>query len=501
MEANFFRYAAGELAARITGVRIEKIFDPAPGTFTIDLGSPGYLILHASPSRGFFFLSPTKPDNKQQPSGRVMWLRKRTRSHRILRVVVDWPSRRMAWLINSRPASHMILDLRKGIALAGGLDPGFGAEPDWPDVDSIATHARIWERYPQITPPVRHRLVGMSRQDGRVLLDGLQKGIPPRTYWILGDREKARLSLWNDGRMDARGFSTALAAAESYGSVLVAGMVNGDKEQKRLVTKRVRHLKKALARLDRDRKKLERMIAGKEQGRLLQANLYRLDGSARLATIRLDDGRQGSVSLQLDPALTVTENMARFFAKARKGERGLPIVEARRQVLAGEMEEVERSGRMAGKGEQQGHGSSGGPARGIPGKYRSLAVNLYRTSDGFLLIRGRNQKANHQLLSQLAGSQDYWFHAQDGPGAHVILKRDFSTQQVPRTSLEQAAVIAALSSWQKQAAKAQVMCARVKNVRKIKGAALGQVLVDQVEESLLVEMDASLEERLRIDTR
>jgi predicted ribosome quality control (RQC) complex YloA/Tae2 family protein len=60
-------------------------------------------------------------------------------------------------------------------------------------------------------------------------------------------------------------------------------------------------------------------------------------------------------------------------------------------------------------------------------------------------------------------------------------------------------VIAALSSWQKQAKKAQVICAQVKNVRKIKGAALGQVLVDQVEETLLVEMDESLEERLRLN--
>ncbi len=430
-----------------------------------------------------------------------MWLRKRTRGHRILQVLVDWPSRRMAWLIGSRPTVYVILDLRRGISMVSELDPHFGDEPPWPDVDEIGSRERIWETYPQITPPVRHRLLRMDREEGGELLDRLEKGTPLQAYWILGDKEKARLSLWNDGRKDARSFETALAAAETYGAFLIAGMVNGDKEQKRLVTRRLKHLRKALGRLERDRGKLEKMVAGKEPGRLLQANLYRLDGSARLARVCVDSAGEETVCLDLDASLTVSQNMARFFAKARKGERGLPIVEARRQVLVGEMEEVERSGSMAGKREKQGHGSSGGPAPGIPGKYRSLAVNLYRTSDGFLLIRGRNQKANHQLLSQLAGSQDYWFHAQDGPGAHVILKRDFSTQQVPRTSLEQAAVIAALSSWQKQAAKAQVMCARVKNVRKIKGAALGQVLVDQVEESLLVEMDASLEERLRIDTR
>ncbi|GAU07431.1 NFACT RNA binding domain-containing protein [Desulfoplanes formicivorans] len=498
MEANFFRYAARELAPRITGMRIEKIFDPARGILTIDLGSPGYLILHASPSRGFFFLSSTKPDNKQQPSGQVMWLRKRTRSRRIRQVLVDWPSRRMAWLLGSRPSMYLLLDLRKGVSLVSELDPHFGQEPDWPDVEAIGSHERIWETYPQITPPVRHRLQHMGNKDAREFLERLRKAVPPSSYWILGDPKTARLSLWPDGFPKGRAFKTALAAAESYGTYVVAGMINGDREQKRIVTKRLRHLKKALGRIQRDRARLEAMVAGKELGRLLQAHLYHVDGSARLDTVCLDDGNGKTVRLDLDPSLTVRENMTRFFTRARKGERGLPLVEARKQVLVREMEQVQRTASMTGESARPAAQRVAGPAPGIPKKYRSLAVNLYRTSDGFLLIRGRNQKANHHLLSQLAGSQDLWFHAQDGPGAHVILKRDFSTQEVPRTSLEQAAIIAALSSWQKNAAKAQVMCALVKNVRKIKGAALGQVLVDQVEESLMVDMDASLEERLRI---
>ncbi|MGX9366648.1 NFACT RNA binding domain-containing protein [Desulfoplanes sp. PS50] len=498
MEANFFRYAAKELAARITGVRIEKIFDPAANTFTIDLGSSGYLVLHASPSRGFFFLSSSKPDNKPQPSGQVMWLRKRTRGHRILQVLVDWPSRRMAWLIGSQPTVYMLLDLRTGISLVNELDPLFGKEPSWPDVDDIATSKRIWEIYPQITPPVRHCLQHMTREEKQQLLERLRKGVAPQTFWILGGSDKARLSLWREEGRAAQGFASALDAAERYGTTRVAGMINQDDEQKRRVSRRIRHLKKALGRVERDRSRLAKMILGKKHGQLIQANLYRLNGGSRLATICLQDEAGETRCLDLDPSLTVSENMARFFARAKKGTRGLPMVEARRQALVREMQEVETSGILAGNREKEISALPNSPAPGVPRKYRSLAVNLYRTSDGFLLIRGRNQKANHQLLSQLAGSQDYWLHAQDGPGAHVILKRDFSTQTVPRASLEQAAVIAALSSWQRQTKKAQVICAQVKNVRKIKGAALGQVLVDQVEETLLVEVDASLEERLRL---
>ncbi|PIE69007.1 MAG: hypothetical protein CSA21_04265 [Deltaproteobacteria bacterium] len=496
MEANFFRYAAKELAARITGMRIEKIFNPASGTFTIDLGSPGYLILHVSPSRGFFFLSPTKPDNKYRPSGQVMWLRKRTRSRRILQLFLDWPVRQMAWLIGNNPPLYMLLDLHKGISLVNELPPDFGKAPGWPTLEEIGTMERIWETYPHITPPVRHALLRMDTQQGQALLARLQQERPWDRYWVLGAKGRSRLGLWDDGSKDATAFETALAAAERYGSVLVAGMVNRDKEQKQLVSKRIRHLNKALKRVERDQSRLQTMITGKEYGRLLQANLYHLDGSARLAHLDLYDATGEPCCLQLDPRRTVLENMARFFAKAKKGERGLPIVQARKLALQEELRRAEVSGHIS---EQSEHNPAATPGSGIPEKYRRIAVNLYRTSDGFLLIRGRNQKANHQLLSQLAGSHDYWFHAQDGPGAHVILKRDFSSQKVPRTSLEQAAIIAARSSWQKQAPKAQVIFAQVKNVRTMKGAAWGQVRVQQMEKCLLVPMDESLEERLKID--
>ncbi len=427
-----------------------------------------------------------------------MWLRKRTRSRRILDVRIDWVHRRMAWQIGDAPASYLLFDLRAGLKIVDQLGDDFGQEPAWPDREEVRTASRIWEKFPQITPPVRHMLADLSSEEGDAFLERLQAGMPPGGFWVTGRGAACRLSLWKPGKGESRSFDTALEAAEACGFPAVSSLVNDDRALDRQRSKQLKRLKKALQRVAQDEVRLQKMVENRARGRILQANLYRLDASLRMEHLALMDASGKEILVTLDPARTVLENMQRFFARAKKGERGLPLVRQRREQLERECERVLHADRAIPATDESGATVSLPETLRIPKKYRELAVHLYRTDDHFLLIRGKNQKANHQLLSQLASPFDYWFHAQDGPGAHVILKKDFEAQEVPRRSLEQAAVIAAFSSWQRDARKARVLCALVRDVRKIKGAALGQVRVDQVQESLVVAMEPELEGRLRM---
>jgi len=134
----------------------------------------------------------------------------------------------------------------------------------------------------------------------------------------------------------------------------------------------------------------------------------------------------------------------------------------------------------------------------LPKRYQGLAVSCFRTTDGFLVLRGKSSQANHDMLSRAAGPHDYRLHAAGGPSAHVILRRDYPDQPVPEQSLLEAAGLCALKSWRKDDAKAEVLLALVKDVRKVKGAAIGSVAVDQVERTLLVALDPGLEERLAL---
>ena len=110
------------------------------------------------------------------------------------------------------------------------------------------------------------------------------------------------------------------------------------------------------------------------------------------------------------------------------------------------------------------------------------------------MLRGRNSQGNHEILNRVS-SYDLWFHAEDGPSAHLVLHRDYPDQPIPQRTLEEAAILVGLKSWQRDAENAAIMFAHVKNVRKIKGAAAGKVRVD-AEGSLVVTLDPSLEEQL-----
>lgn len=96
MDASVFCFVARELATRIRGMRVEKVFAPLPETWTISFGRAGYLVLCTGKPTPFLYLSTHKPENPHNPAGRAMWLRKRLRDRRVLDLVADWPRRQLA---------------------------------------------------------------------------------------------------------------------------------------------------------------------------------------------------------------------------------------------------------------------------------------------------------------------------------------------------------------------------------------------------------------------
>lgn len=204
----------------------------------------------------------------------------------------------------------------------------------------------------------------------------------------------------------------------------------------------------------------------------------------------------GPMTVPLNPFISPTENMERYFKLAAKAQRGFPHVERRRRELLAELARAE-DGTLELHPASLPHGAPEpeGPTA-LPKRFRGLAVRLFRTSDGFTVIRGKNKTANHHMLSQAASPFDYWFHVEDGPSSHIILKRDHPGQDVPETSLVQAAVLCGLKSYRKDDGKADVMYALIKDVRKVKGFNLGQVAVDRKLGTLRVDLDPSLEEKL-----
>ncbi|NDY58489.1 DUF814 domain-containing protein, partial [Desulfovibrio sulfodismutans] len=311
-------------------------------------------------------------------------------------------------------------------------------------------------------------------------------------------------------------FPDPLSAAAAFGEPHFFAAASGDTAQKAVASEknRARRTARAFSRLEQDAARLTDMIGQGAFAEAIAANLHHLDAKSRVPALTLEHPEKGTMTQDLDPRLTILENMNHLFSRAAKGRRGLAVVAARRAALndptkaddplAGWPDRPSASGGPAPGGKPAAKPAGGRAAKSTApaddlesGRFRGIPAHVYRTSDGFLVLRGKNARANEELLRKAASPFDYWFHVEGGPGSHVILRRDHPGREVPRQSLVEAATLAALASWRAGDAKANVLMALVRDVRRGKGFAPGQVQVEKLAETLAVNLSPELENTLR----
>lgn len=486
MDAAFFRFLGPELVSLLRGVRFDTVHAPAPGFWTLTFSPPvsteadsppacRYLLLHAHPRAGALFLSETKPANPATPPARAMWLRKRLRGRKALGGTWDWPRKRLALELSPGEGSHLLLSFEDDPVVLDRLPDDFGREPAWPDPEAALAD-------PLCPRSLRRALEREDRQDRPALLRDFLAGKARGFFLAEGPAAKEGPLPWPGARQCLR-CPGAVAAAATHGrAAFFEALAPPDDAPARQEKRRA----KRLAVLERDKARLEGLAQRQAYGEAVAANLSGLDPRGRSGPVTLDHPSLGPLEVPLDPGLTVLENMEAFFRKAAKGRRGLAHVE-----------------RLEGEA-RQGNLPAPRPARPAQAVKAAKTVatpaagadyRRFRSSDGYLILRGRNAKANHKLLTSLASPFDYWFHAEGGPGAHVILKRDSPGQEPPETTLREAAALAAVASWRAGEARAAVLWAKVSDVRAIKGAAPGRVRVDAAR-TLFVEPETGLESRL-----
>lgn len=96
------------------------------------------------------------------------------------------------------------------------------------------------------------------------------------------------------------------------------------------------------------------------------------------------------------------------------------------------------------------------------------------SSDGYDLYVGKNNYQNDELTFKIATGNDWWFHAKNMPGSHVILKA--MGDEPPIRAFEEAASLAAYFSKGKNAKKVEIDYTLKKNVKKPNGSKPGFVV-------------------------
>ena len=98
----------------------------------------------------------------------------------------------------------------------------------------------------------------------------------------------------------------------------------------------------------------------------------------------------------------------------------------------------------------------------------------YESSDGFMILVGRNNEQNDRLSLKSASKNDLWLHTQNFPGSHTIIVTE--GREVPEDTLIEAAIIAAYHSRARQSSGVPVDYTPVRNLKKPQGAKPGKVI-------------------------
>ena len=219
-------------------------------------------------------------------------------------------------------------------------------------------------------------------------------------------------------------------------------------------------------------------------GDLITANLWRMEqGPASFTTENYYDDNK-PITIALDPLLTPQQNAAKYYkryANAKAAESHLKeqmaIAERDAAYLDAVLEEISRAETEQDfqdiRAELKETGFLRSKGKDRKESKRPAKPREYRTSGGFRVLVGRNNRQNDQLTKN-ADFRDIWLHTQKIHGSHVILCSGGA--EVPAEDLTEAAMLAAYHSQARESGNVPVDYTQVKNVKKPAGARPGMVI-------------------------
>ena len=289
------------------------------------------------------------------------------------------------------------------------------------------------------------------------------------------------------------GLAAETETFESF-STLLDSFYEAKERQERVRQRGADLIRTATTARDRVRRKLalqEKDYAATQErdalrlsGDLITANLYRMEhGQSKLVCQNYYDENLAEVMIPLDPLLTPQQNAAKYYkryTKAKTAEKYLreQMALARRDLayLESVLQEIQQAETEQDFLDIRGEMSDAGFIRkqGKKVLQRPSKPREFKTSGGFRVLVGRNNRQNDKLTLKDADYRDLWFHVQKLHGSHVILCTNGG--EPGDQDVTEAASLAAYYSQAKDSANVPVDCTQVKYVKKPAGARPGMVI-------------------------
>lgn len=222
----------------------------------------------------------------------------------------------------------------------------------------------------------------------------------------------------------------------------------------------------------------------RRDGELLTTFMAQVPRGANEVTLPNYYEEDRPITIKLDPALTPNQNAQKYFHRYQKLKNAVKLIgkqieEAKNEIdyLESVLSQLEIAGPMdieVIKEELTAEGYLKKKSSKKQKRKKPSQPDQYLSTDGTLILVGKNNLQNDQLSLKMAKKTDYWLHAKNIPGSHVIIKSDQPSDE----TITEAAELAAYFSKYRHSAQVPVNLVQVKHLRKPNGAKPGYVIYE-----------------------
>ncbi len=473
MRADLIEKVVKELNGSITGGVVSKITQPEPRTIVLGVfirGKRERLLLGVHTPNERLHLTGKKMVNPMRPPRFCALLRSRV-GNALIREVRKIPGERIVEIALEKKYDGGRRKFCLKVELTG-RSANIILVNDKGIIEDALRHFSP-ETSPRAVLPGLELMELPVREEARQKEQGDEKGVP------LPDKEAGES--WNEFLDRFYGELTGGEGLSSYKS-----------ELKRAIDRALKRARKKIKNLLGDKEKAEANLGLNHFGELILPNMRQIKrGAAEARLMDYTEVPPAEVKVPLDEKLGPRENAERYFKKSKKARRALEILSGRIPESEAELGYVEDLGYELENAETVEELSEIEAAL-IKGRYirrqegrekgetrRSAAspVKRKKSSEGILILLGKNARGNDQIVKKESSKGDVWLHAKDVAGSHVLIKTGGRNIADYPATLREAAELAAWNSKARSEKKAEVLYTDVKHVTKPPHAKPGQVLV------------------------
>jgi len=238
-------------------------------------------------------------------------------------------------------------------------------------------------------------------------------------------------------------------------------------------------------KMDQELEQTEKADSYRVKGEVLTAFLHEVEQGDSSVTLNNFYEENKPMDIELDPVKTPAENAQKYFSKYQKmktrrkhltkqvklTKREINYLEsvltqldnATTEDIDEIREELKQEGYLKRKSKDK-----------KKSKKKASKPRQFESSDGTLIMVGRNNLQNDQLTMRTANKTDWWLHAKDIPGSHVVIRDDDPSEE----TFEEAAILAGYYSKYRQSSSVPIDTVQIKHVKKPNGAKPGYVIYE-----------------------